>query len=132
MHYFTFCVIVHLVETINNGALRLVGENSHREGSVEMFVDGLWVRVCDSGWDDTEAGVVCRQLGFGLSGKTQQFQISGSGNNEEMGIPKFSCVGSEIELLNCSHTEIGIEDCDNFDNVGVICTGTTPGSYTVS
>ena len=125
--YFVFFT-TYVVEPISNGTLRLVGANSYREGMVEMYVDNQWTGVCDHGWDDSEAGVVCRQLGFGLSGKSQQFQISGSGNEEEIVIPKFSCSGNESELLSCNHTKMEKADCDNFDNVGVICTGATPGS----
>ena len=93
-----------------------------------MFIGGQWIRVCDDGWEDTEAGVVCRQMGFGSSGRAQQFQISGSEDTEEIAIPNFSCSGNESTLLSCDHREIGMSNCDNSDEVGVICTGPTPGS----
>ena len=86
-----------------------------------MFINQQWVRVCDDGWDDTEAGVVCRQLRLGSSGRVQQFQISGSG---ELVIPNSSCSGNES---SCSHREMGLSDCDNSDDVEIICTGSTPG-----
>ena len=34
-----------------------------------MYIGDQWVRVFDDGWDDSEADVVCRQLGFGSSGR---------------------------------------------------------------
>ena len=34
------------------------------EGLVEVCKGGIWKTVCNQGWDDREARVVCRQLGF--------------------------------------------------------------------
>ena len=43
------------------------------EGRVEICIDGFWGTVCDSGWGQEEAMVVCRQLDMQLSG---EFQIT--------------------------------------------------------
>ena len=91
-----------------------------------MFIGGQWVRVCDDGWDDSEADVVCRQLGFGSSGTTRHLQVSGS---EQVVPPNFTCSGNESMLLNCSHNGLGASDCNYFEDVEVECQPPIPGTY---
>lgn len=48
----------------DDGALRLVGGNTIREGRVEVCMNEVWGTICDDGWNDDNANVACRQLGF--------------------------------------------------------------------
>jgi hypothetical protein len=45
-------------------SIRLMGGQNKFEGRVEVCQDGQWKTVCNRGWGDDEAQVVCRQLGF--------------------------------------------------------------------
>ena len=60
------CVLAHLVFPVscNTGDVRLQGGTSNDEGRVELCMNSVWGTVCDNSWNDTEASVVCRQLGF--------------------------------------------------------------------
>ncbi len=47
------------------GSLRLQGGRSKLDGTVEVYLNGVWGTICGNGWDDRDAAVLCRQLGQG-------------------------------------------------------------------
>ena len=44
--------------------IRLVGGAQSNEGRVEVCYNSVFHTVCDDFWDEPEARVVCRQLGY--------------------------------------------------------------------
>ena len=103
--------------------IRLVGGNKYNEGRVEVNYNGEWGTVCDDGWSYVDAGVVCRQLGFGTSGKAIGSAGFGQGSGP-IWLDSVTCTGSESTLASCGHIGVNItRSCNHSEDAGVRCTG---------
>ena len=103
--------------------LRLVGGSSYNEGRVEVNYNGEWGTVCDDGWDDTDTGVVCRQLGFGSSGTAIGSAGFGQGSGS-IWLDSVTCTGNESTLASCGHLGVGVtRSCNHSEESGVRCSG---------
>ncbi len=92
--------------------VRLVDGTHSAEGIVKVYHHGSWGSVCSDNWNDADARVVCRQLGYSF-GTTQDvhdyddsgYSIGSSGQNNEDGVlNNIRCAGSESTLVECPHT----------------------------
>ena len=87
--------------------VRLVRGETDREGSVEMCVGGTWKATCDDdfddvlGWDDDDAGVVCRQLGYAGGGTATLQSTFGSVDPADYWNRRVECTGTEAALHLC-------------------------------
>lgn len=112
------------LNTINSGPIRLVGGNGVDYGRVEVQISGVWYRVCDSGWSNSDAQVACRQLGFlGVASVYTGFSPRGSG---VYALRNLGCLGSETKLVSCSRANLfspsGYCGLYSSDDAGVRCT----------
>ena len=116
-------IVQTFIRTQTGPSIRLVGGSSYNEGRVEVNYSGEWGTVCDDGWDDTDAGVVCRQLGFGSS----VIAIGSAGFGQGSGsiwLDSVTCIGNESTLASCGHLGVGVTRmCSHEEDAGVRCSG---------
>ena len=87
---------------------------------MEILYRGEWGTVCDDDWDLTDAGVVCRQLGF--SGADSVYVIIHfRGGTGPIWLDDVRCGGNESRLDQCRHNGVGIHNCGHSEDVGVVC-----------
>ena len=111
--------------------IRLVGGSSYNEGRVEVNYNGEWGTVCDDEWDDTDAGVVCRQLGFGSSGTAIGSAGFGQGSGSIL-LNNIECTGNELLLARCGHHGINVTNsmlCSHEKDAGVQCNKDRSSKY---
>ena len=58
------------------GDVRLVGGSNQYEGRVEVCINDQWGTVCDDGWSSVDASLVCKQLGYAITGSECNYSLS--------------------------------------------------------
>ncbi|XP_036431275.1 scavenger receptor cysteine-rich type 1 protein M130-like [Colossoma macropomum] len=104
---------------IHEGRVRLSG-GMECEGEVEVYFRQDWRRVLLDSWSESEASVVCRQLGC-----SSVFSFSSSSpsspEHRHMCVTGFSCSGSEAHLGNCSSAQA--VNCSSREQLSITCSG---------
>lgn len=100
--------------------VRLIGGNYSGEGRVEVWYNNRWGTVCDDGFDDIDAQVVCRQLGYACTAKAVSSAHFGEGSGQ-IWMDNVDCGGSETSLTKCFFRGFGNHNCHHTEDVGVIC-----------
>ena len=115
----------------NDGDLRLVNGSNPLEGRVEICLNRAWGTICDSGFEQAEADVVCTQLATEMEyGFNSSLPFRGAVFGEGRGpifLERLGCHGTESELIGdagCSpDSPLGVHSCQHSQDAGVVCTG---------
>ncbi|XP_078664358.1 uncharacterized protein LOC144907298 isoform X2 [Branchiostoma floridae x Branchiostoma belcheri] len=111
------------VQLVCTGGLsvRLTGSRSPLQGRVEVKPGTLdWGTVCDDGFDDRDAQVVCRQLGYRGGGVATVGGVYPEGTGD-IWLENLSCLGNESSVADCGFTKWGDHDCTHKEDAGVVC-----------
>ncbi|KAL5019250.1 hypothetical protein ScPMuIL_004972 [Solemya velum] len=100
--------------------IELVGGESHINGRVEIIRNGVRGTVCDDNWDDADASVICRMLGYPNGGEAHAGTTEGGGKGL-IWIDEIRCTGTENILSVCQHSQFGTHDCSHDEDAWVTC-----------
>ncbi|XP_062570475.1 neurotrypsin-like, partial [Saccostrea cucullata] len=103
-------------------SIRLRNGKSANEGFIEVSVNGVWGGVCDTDWDDQNAKVACRSLGYS-GGVAITSSVFGKGNTK-IWLDGINCNGHENSLLECTQLVVGSSNCSDSRNAAVVCYNT--------
>ena len=113
------------------GELRLVDGLVPNEGRVELCVDNVWGTVCDDFWGQTDATVVCRQLGYSIFGSQALSNAPFGAGTGDIQLDDVSCTGAEDRLIDCGNNGIGMHNCQHFEDAGVRCVQARMSFYSI-
>jgi len=77
--------------------------------------------VCDDDWDDDDAKVVCKELGFDGGYATTESKYGNVDLERQTCFDDVRCSGRESSLLDCRHSSQ--DDCGDSEGAGVVCYG---------
>lgn len=115
------------IYTGNSGAIGISKSRvrTSRLGGVENILeatndDGMtWLPVCDDGFNEAAARVVCREMGF-EEVLSYKLAVTVSGH-PDYGLDDINCKGGEASLLDCGHSEWGKENCGEGEHIQIAC-----------
>ncbi|KAM9085927.1 macrophage receptor MARCO [Megaptera novaeangliae] len=96
-------------------SVRIAG--SRNRGRAEIYYNGAWGTICDDDWDNSDATVFCRMLGY--SSGTAVFNVGGGTGT--IWLDNVACRGSESSLWSCSKNSWGSHNCNHSEDAGVDC-----------
>ncbi|XP_052086361.1 neurotrypsin-like isoform X2 [Mytilus californianus] len=105
------------VKSQYTGDLRIIGGSQENKGRLEIFFNYTWGTVCDDDFDNIDANVACRQLGY-CSGIMWRSQFVNDGNGT-IWLDDVKCSGTESRLINCSYEDS--HNCHHGEDVGIDC-----------
>ncbi|GLI60493.1 hypothetical protein VaNZ11_002655, partial [Volvox africanus] len=125
----------------NLGGVRLVAGRTPAEGTLQICRAGVWGTVCSDGWDDADATVVCRQLGYvqgwavGPTGRTLMDATIGpfpqGPPDMRVWLSQVDCRGTDTNLDSCpngGHVAVKLSCLDHSRDAGAFCSNVTSSS----
>ncbi|XP_078612623.1 uncharacterized protein LOC144882595 [Branchiostoma floridae x Branchiostoma japonicum] len=95
-------------------------DGGYSYGRVEVRVNGEWGTICDDGFGEPEATVICRELGFAGVEAFYPGAYYGEGTGK-IWLSDVKCSGDESAIRQCGHADWGVNSCLHAQDVSVDC-----------
>ena len=125
--------LLKLASTQQNGEMRLMDGLSSNCGRVEIFYDNEWGTICDENWQEINANVVCKQLGYERALTFSNYTDIGFpdyGSGEESPMLELNCPPLANSISECTHNGWSVHNRTN-DNHLRVCCGPNPSHLPV-
>ncbi|EDV19474.1 uncharacterized protein TRIADDRAFT_62104 [Trichoplax adhaerens] len=94
--------------------------NVYKQGTIEVSHKGKWGTICDHKWDQNDAVVICKQLGYTGAIRVAKMAEFGQGNGT-VWLTDVQCKGNELNLHQCPSSGWGNNKCKHTHDAGVVC-----------
>ena len=121
------CLVKLHIQFVNDTGLpiRLANGKNEKQGRVEVYWNNQWCTVCDDLWDDNDATVICKQLGYSRGSTRGYARVSayfGEGSGLIL-LDNVNCNGRESNIFDCRYRNFSEHDCEHHEDAGVVCYG---------
>jgi len=130
---------VRLLNVLGGSRLDTTTKSSWKSGRLEVWFKGEWGTVCSDGFDDNDAWVVCKTLGFtggaklfpqgyGMQDASDASDVLGVAeigriSNGPIWFDEIACTGFEQDFFDCPRPlGLNVHDCSHHQDVFMKCT----------
>ncbi|CAG0895736.1 unnamed protein product [Darwinula stevensoni] len=99
---------------------RINESKEEMSGRVEVRYRGIWGSICDDGFDDNDATVICKMLGMAKQGRALKGGEFGAGAGP-IWLDELQCDGTEESLMDCLHLPWGQSNCQHNEDAALEC-----------
>ncbi|XP_065797987.1 antigen WC1.1-like [Muntiacus reevesi] len=103
-------------------ALRMVSEDQHCAGWLEVFYNGTWGSVCRSPMEDITVSIICSQLGCGDSGSLNSSVALREGSRPRW-VDGIRCRNTDTSLWQCPSDPWNCSSCSPKEEAYISCAG---------